>query len=152
MTKKLFTLPLLFAIIALFFAQAEAGKHGRHGKGHRMMKHLEALDLSEDQKTKLGEIREHSKEKKQVIKKKVRAAREQLQKAFFEDRSESELKSLREVVKSARSEMGDHRFEKILAIRKILTPEQRKKFHELRADHKKLKEKKYRHEHSEEEI
>ena len=62
----------------------------------------------------------------------VRQARANLDQAMDQDKDEATLKSFFKSFQEAHDEMAKAGFEQSLAIRKILTPEQRKKMREIR--------------------
>ena len=92
---------------------------------------FQKLDLSDEQKNSLKELRSGDKETHKALREKAKAARKKMAEAFKNDASESILRSSYSDLKSIRSQLADSRFEKKLAIRKILTTEQRKKFNKM---------------------
>jgi len=119
----LLALPLAFGALD---AQARRDRGG-HGHGDYMFK---KLDLTKEQKEKLADLRKNQKGDIKETVKKMRSLREKAKTAFEGTASDSELKAIHQEMKTLRSEIEDQRFQRILAIRSILTPEQRKKFHD----------------------
>jgi Spy/CpxP family protein refolding chaperone len=121
---------VLATSLAPHHAQAQ-GHPGHMGHGDRMMKALDELDLTADQKKKLAEIKKTFKtnEPKHDA---MRAAHEELKAALQGTASDAEVKKKFEAMKAAHDAFMEARFEKVLAIRAILTPEQRAKFKGLR--------------------
>lgn len=99
------------------------------GGGRRI---LEELNLTAEQKSKINEYRERDKEAFKAKREAVQNARRKLEEAMDNPAAgEEELKNLFSEVAKARSEVEAARFESMLNIRALLTPEQRKKFTEL---------------------
>lgn len=93
---------------------------------------FEKLDLSEEQRKKLAEIRKSNAEKVKALQEKLKEAHQKLDSSLDSDASEDVLKKQHQALQDLQNEMSDLRFENILAVRKVLTPEQRKKFSEMR--------------------
>lgn len=91
---------------------------------------LSQLNLTEEQKTKLKELRKDKKPKKSDHGE-IKKLREELQAKYASNASESELKSIHNKIKELRNSKIDNRFERMTKIRSVLTLEQRKKFQEL---------------------
>jgi len=124
------SLILSCSLMAMPFA-ANAGRgHGHGGEG--FMKAIEQLDLSADQKKKLKEIHAGTKGTLKPKRDAMKAAHEELKTAMQGTASDDELRKKFDVFKGARDEFMKARFEKVLAVRSILTPEQRLKFKGLR--------------------
>ena len=108
--------------------------HGmdRQQRGEKM---FAELGLSEDQQKQLKAHREsHRTETKEIFEKmkaKREALRTELEKPNF---SESAVKGLNDELKTLHNRMADQRLAGILAVRKILTPEQYAKFVQLREE------------------
>ena len=97
-------------------------------KDERRNKMFKDLNLTREQKQKIKKIRESSKEQYHAKKQAMRQAHQNLGKAMKEGKSDDELRLLFNELNKVKSEIGLLRFEQALAIRKILTPEQQKKF------------------------
>lgn len=108
--------------------QAFEGDHGQRGE-KRMFKRLK---LTEEQRTKLSEIHKANAPKLEELRKKMKASRTALRTAMENDASDEDLKKAHQEVQAVRAQLDDLRFESILTIRKVLTPEQRKKFGEMK--------------------
>jgi Spy/CpxP family protein refolding chaperone len=111
----------------------------KDGKGGGFEKALKQLELSDAQKKQLKEMRAAHKENKFSQGKELKKLREQMKTQFVSDAPEAELKAIHTKIKSLRDLKAETRFSKLLAIRKILTVEQRKKFQELQMKPKKAK-------------
>jgi len=130
-------------LLAPLTSEARGKNHG--SKGERSEFHdkiLRKLNLTEEQKKKLAEMRKQEKESMRALREKVKAAREKFEQSLNADVSSADLKNVHQNFQTAKTEMANARFEKILKIREILTPEQKKKFKELREkrkhDHKRM--------------
>lgn len=128
---KLLKLSTLIALFSLTpdFAQArgpqsEGGERQHHRRGKGFMK---KLDLSEEQRSKVKEIRQAGKAKRQELRAKVNEAQEAFQAAQKSDASRSEILSKFDELSALKAQMGRLRIEGMLDIREILTPEQRAK-------------------------
>ena len=129
----IFTSPLCFA------------KGGEH-KGH-LKKIFKQLDLSKEQKQSLKKLREEKSADMKGLRQQKKALRDSMSEAMMSDASDDQLRSLHKEVHSKmaniQSQIKTNRFEKILKIRSVLSPAQRKTFFEMK---KKMKMKK-RHRH-----
>jgi periplasmic protein CpxP/Spy len=130
--RQSLTAVLALVFVFIFSAQpAQAGRHGRHGdKGDGKMwrQHFEKLNLTEEQRTQLGEVRKKKIEGLKGIRKQSKDAR----KAFYDklkaDAPEAEIRAANAELRKLKSQKEDARFENMLAVRNILTPEQRKEY------------------------
>ncbi len=131
------------AVLAMAFASPALAGPGGHGKGGWLGKHKEMqakmaadLKLTKEQQEKMKALNEKShpamKEKRQAMK----AAREDLHTTLKGSASDDEAKKKFEVLNKAQDDFARARFEHVLAVRAILTPEQRAKFHDIMKEHK----------------
>jgi len=118
------------------------------GEGRHMERMVKELNLTEAQKKQFKEIKKEQKDAVKAHRKNAKAAMGKLHQAMQSDASEAELRKLHEQVIKIRNEGATARFEKALAIRKILTPEQRKKFRARLGKH--MKERKHMRRHKRE--
>lgn len=98
------------------------------GKGREMQKMAKELNLTPDQKAKMKSIRQNGREEMKAKRDALFAAREDLENSLRGAATDEELKKKFEALQKIQQEMAQGRFEKVLAIRAILTPEQRAKF------------------------
>ncbi len=138
--KKL--MPLVLAMTFLVPTITLAGKGKGGGEGKEMARALKQLNLSEEQKKKLKEMRKANKEKKFESQGELKKLREEMKTKFASDAPESELKAIHAKIKSLRDQKAEARFQKMLTIRSVLTVEQRKKFQELQMGKRKGKKRK----------
>ncbi len=129
----------VFITVMIMSLSLNAMSAGKERGKHRKMGIMKELDLSAEQRKELKEFRKSSKESKKTTRAEIKSLREQMKKSFQSNASESSLKSMHEKLKTLRSNMADFRFNKMLKIRSILTPDQRAKFYELRSKRKKQK-------------
>ena len=140
-TFKTSALVAAFTMAFLLSPLAEAGKkegreggHGHHGKHFygNLKKIKEQLNLTDEQKTKLKDMKAtHGKE---VMKKKQEAmeqAHKDLKEALKSDASDETIREKFAALQKVQEDFAKTRFEHILLIRSVLTPEQRTKFKTL---------------------
>lgn len=139
---------LLFVSVALPFAAsiAVAGPHhGRHGKssGRRLEKAVQQLDLAPEQKTKVQAILDAAKEERAKARLERRDAFDQMR-ALLEQDAPNEAAVLSQADKIGALETEAHKsmLRTLLAVRAELTPEQRAKLKEMKASHRKHRERK----------
>ncbi len=101
------------------------------GRGDRLERLAEELNLTEDQITQMRAIREDTRDEMQALHENLRAEREALHSLMAGEASEADLRSQHEAVQTLHREVADKRFETMLATREILTPEQRTELAEL---------------------
>lgn len=99
--------------------------------GPREGRWIEELDLSPEQSERIQAIREESRQAMEPLREQLRQAREQLQSQIASGDSTDQLRQQHEQVQTLHQQLGDQRFETMLAIRQVLTPEQRAQMAEL---------------------
>ena len=127
----------------LLVAGAMAQGKGKRGEGPPDGKErtfpppgmVKQLELTDEQTKEIKAIHEKNKEAGKTKRSDLRAAHEALKAAMKKDASDKELWKSFDAVQSARSSMAKAHFEEILAIRKVLTPEQRTKFRGMAGKH-----------------
>ncbi|NRA67421.1 MAG: Spy/CpxP family protein refolding chaperone [Pseudobacteriovorax sp.] len=129
MKKFLFALPLMLALSAP--ALSRPGGPGKH------LKHiLEQLDLDESQKTKMTEIRQNSRAAMRAQRQEMKAQRRAFQELLKSNASDEDLRKAFASLENLKAKLSQFRFENMLQIRKVLTAEQRSRFHELKELHR----------------
>ncbi len=103
----------------------------RRQKIERMM---QQLDLTPEQTQQINTIREQSRSEYEALKPEIRANQQQMQSLLASDASNRELRQQYQQMQRLYQQMGDRRFETMLQIREVLTPEQRAKMAQLRSD------------------
>ena len=115
------------------FADRDDGQVRSHHRGRgKYFKILKKIDLTEEQKNKVKEIRKEQRTLLKSIRTNKKAAHKKLHDLMKANAADSLLKSAHKQVLSLRSQMDSARFEKMLKIRKVLTPKQIKKLNELK--------------------
>lgn len=92
---------------------------------------MKQLDLSDEQKVELERIKAEKKDEVENLRSSKKELRKKFKEALLGESSDSELRKLHEKKQQLRQQLGRHRFERMLKVRKILTKDQRKKFHEI---------------------
>lgn len=119
-------LALLVSIVNLKPAEARPGHRGK-------MKEIAAeLNLTTEQKEKMKEINKDRKETLSPKRKAMKEARESLETSLKGSDGADVVKQKFAALQKAQSEFASARFEKVLAAREVLTPEQRSKFKGLK--------------------
>ncbi|WP_204105348.1 MULTISPECIES: Spy/CpxP family protein refolding chaperone [Spirulina sp. CCY15215] len=110
----------------------ERGEPGE--RGDRGMRMFEQLNLSADQKQEIQTIREQAKANSEQLREQMENAREQMQSLMASNASDGELRQQHQRVQNLHQQMGDRRFDTMLQIRQVLTPEQRAQLAEMKPD------------------
>ncbi len=121
---------LVLVSILLGFSLYSHASLAKPGKGH-FKKMFKELDLTPEQQEKMKELRKNKPNQKANFKE-MKELKKQFKEALGSDASESELKKLHSQIQEKKAAMAKQGFEQMLKIRAILTPEQRKKFKDMR--------------------
>ena len=89
---------------------------------------LKDLNLSADQIQKMSAIRNQYQDKISQGRQSVRQSRQELQALMAGDATEAQIRAKYNEIKVLKQQVSDAQFESTLATRKILNPEQRRKF------------------------
>jgi periplasmic protein CpxP/Spy len=92
---------------------------------------VKELNLTPVQIQRLQELRVASKSKTKERRQALRVAKQELAQLIQGNASTDEIRQKRKQVQALQKDLADDRFESTLAIREILTPEQRMKLHQL---------------------
>lgn len=137
---------LAVVVLASAFSHAEGGEKQQKYRGGPVEKLAEELNLSKEQKAKIKDIHEKSREQRKAIHDKIKVAHDELNKIIKSDASDNDVKAKFNDLQTIKMELEASRFENILATRAILTKEQREKFDAFKKDfHKKQGPKKRMH-------
>lgn len=138
------SLPKLISTIMLasFLGLPQAQAQGPGGPGMGMgpdddgppMRMLERLNLSDDQRSQIQTLRETNQSEMKAGREAIRAAHAELRTLMQGEASESDLRTAHAKVQDLMQKQGNERFEQMLKIRAILTPEQRKELGAFRGD------------------
>ena len=105
-------------------------------RGARRLKLMEEINLSDDQKNKLAAIRDEYKEQIQSLRQQMHSERQKLRNLMAETVSETEIRDQHQQVAALGQSLHNLRFESMLRMRKVLTPEQRSQFVQLMKQHR----------------
>jgi periplasmic protein CpxP/Spy len=111
----------------------QPGSGGKRGWGNKWQ---EQLDLSEAQKAQIQKIRDGEKSSSEGLRQQMRAAAEKQRSLMTGDATDEQLRQQYKEMQALRQQASDRRFETMLQIRKVLTPEQRAKAAQLMQDHR----------------
>jgi periplasmic protein CpxP/Spy len=92
---------------------------------------VKELNLSPDQIQRLQQIRKNARGKTQARRQALQTARQELNQLLQSNASADLVRQKRQQVQTLQREIADANFENTLAIREILTPEQRVKWQQL---------------------
>lgn len=125
-------IPLAFAgpHAGAFLAQAQGEKQerGEMHQGDRHQRMIETLGLSADQVSQLKAIHDTAKNDSQAQYEALKTEMEAMQALVSKSASVNELRAKHQKIQSLKQAMGTERFETMLKMYEILTPEQRTKF------------------------
>lgn len=105
-------------------------------KERKMKRMVEELNLTEEQQKKIKAIQENQKDDFIAKKKAAHQARRALKDAMQGDATDDDLRKLYDASQKAKADFSKTRFEQVLSIRAVLTPEQKKKFKGFRRHRK----------------
>lgn len=106
----------------------------RFERGGRRGNLMEELDLTATQRNQLQSIRSEYQPRLMEQKEALEDAYETLRDMMTDDASTSAVRRQHQQVQALRQEMSDLRFESMLEMREVLTPDQREEFAELMED------------------
>lgn len=113
--------------------EEQKGRRGRKGHwGQRGSEMFKELNLTTDQQAKIKAIREQEKSASTEQRKQMKAAFEQMRSLSAGNATEAQLRAQHQQVRQLRQQAEERRFEIMLKIRAVLTPEQRTKMSELK--------------------
>jgi periplasmic protein CpxP/Spy len=118
-------------------AAGDQGKpeRGDRGKGGWGDKWQEQLNLSADQKAQIKQIRDQEKSSSVALRQQMKAAFEKQQSLMTGNASDDQIRQQHKEMQALRQQVEDRRFDSMLKIRQVLTPEQRVKAAQLMKDH-----------------
>ncbi|NES69331.1 MAG: Spy/CpxP family protein refolding chaperone, partial [Okeania sp. SIO2D1] len=103
------------------------------GKG---MRWLQELDLTSEQQERIQAIHEQAKADMESLHQQMQEAREQMTNLMSGNASAEQLRNQQDKIQALHEQLGDKRFETMLAVREILTPEQREQLAQLKEQHR----------------
>ena len=118
------------------FGMTEGAQAGGKGKdrAHEHQEILKRLNLTKEQKEKLEKIRSSAQTQMKALREKKRATRKKMKDAFSTETSKDELKKIHGEMQAIKAQLSSARFERMMAIREILNPDQRKEFHKVKSE------------------
>lgn len=109
-------------------------QHSRHGKrGGGMQRVLQQLDLTPEQLQQIEVIQEQSKNQSQALRQQMQTQRDEMRSLLASDATPEQLQQQHQQAQNLHQQLGDNRFETLLQVREVLTPEQRTQMAELMA-------------------
>ncbi len=96
-----------------------------------MLRFADQLGLSDAQRSEIEAIHSQAQTESEALRTQVQAAHEQMRSLMASDASDAELRQRHDQMQALQQQMGDRRFETMLAIRNVLTPAQRAQMQEL---------------------
>ncbi|MEL6579665.1 MAG: Spy/CpxP family protein refolding chaperone [Cyanobacteria bacterium J06621_12] len=117
----------------------EMGHHGKRGKrgkrgggrGEKMNRLLQQLDLTAEQSQQIESIKEESKANAQELKDQLEAQDRGMKSLLTSDATTEQIREEYQQAQSVHQQLSDNRFETMLQIREVLTSEQRARAAEL---------------------
>ena len=109
-------------------AEEEENKPRRRGRGEQLQ---QILNLSDQQLQQLGAIQKKYRPQMEQLRQKMQATGQELNRMMQGNASENDLRNKHQEMLNLRQQVGNLRFESMLEMRKILTPEQRQQFVQL---------------------
>lgn len=106
-------------------AQNQMPQNKRMGRGDRMEKLLQQLDLTSEQSQQIETIQEQFRSENEALLQEMQSNRQQMHSLLTSDTSAEELRQQHQQAQSLHQQLSDNRFETMLQIRDVLTPEQR---------------------------
>ncbi len=107
-----------------------SGEGPRRGRG-KTEKLIEELNLNDNQVQQLNAIRQKYRPQMQQLREQMQATRQELSQMMQGNTSTTDLRKKHQQVIDLDQKLHNLRFENMLAIREILTPEQRRQFAQL---------------------
>ena len=105
---------------------------GKRRGGYGGMKQvLEQLNLTPEQSQQIEAIHERFHSDNETLYQEMRTNHQQLRSLLASDASEEQLRQQHQNIQGLRQQLGNNRFETMLQVREILTPEQRTQMAEL---------------------
>jgi periplasmic protein CpxP/Spy len=115
-------------------SMTKIAQHSRHGKkGEGMQRVLQQLDLTPEQLQQIEVIQEKSKNQSQALHQQMQTQHDEMRSLLASDATPEQLQQQHQQAQDIHQQLDDNRFETMLQIREILTPEQRTQMAELMA-------------------
>ncbi len=112
-------------------------RHGRNWhRGQKMERLLQQLDLTPEQSQQIEAIQADSETTAQELRQQIQTQHQQMRSLMTSDATTDELRAQYQQAQDLHQQMGNNRFETMLQIREVLTPEQRAEIAELMEQHR----------------
>lgn len=112
-------------------AQGPRGEGEGRGSGDGP-RWLQELNLTPEQSERIRAIHQESKEGSQGLREQMKAAKEQMRNLMNSGASSDQLRQQHDQIQSLHQQLSDRRFETMLKINEVLTPEQRSQLAQLK--------------------
>ena len=106
---------------------------GRGYGGGGIKKLTEKLDLTEEQSTQIEAIQEKYRAANEENYQQLKQVRDEMRSLLSSDANPNQLRQQHQEMQSLRQQLGNNRFEAMLEVRDILTPEQRQQMADMMA-------------------
>lgn len=114
-------------------------EENRLTKKDRTEQFQQVLNLTDEQMQQLSTIRQKYRPQMQQLREQMRTKGEELSQMMQGNASENDLRNKHQEIISLRRQMGNLRFESMLEMRKVLTPEQRQQFVQLMQERRRMR-------------
>ncbi len=132
--RQYFRLGFFTMLMVVGITQAQGQPRDMSPPDFSKMPFMEELNLSEAQREKIKALHESNRPQFEKDREAMHQAKTRFDEAMDGDGSPDEIRKRFHALQKARDAMMSFGFEQALAVREILTPEQRKKFQEVRRD------------------
>lgn len=106
----------------------------RMGRGEGMSKMLEQLNLTPEQSEQIETIKTESRAQNDALHQDMETIREEMRSLLASDASVEQLREQHQRMQEVHQKLSDNRFETMLQIREVLTPEQRSQMADLMSE------------------
>lgn len=107
----------------------------RKGRGYRMERLWQQLDLTPEQSEQIETIQQQSQADTEPLRQEFQQAHAQMRSLLAGNANSDELRQQHQQIQTLHQQLGNQRFETMLQVREILTPEQRSSWAELSQKH-----------------
>lgn len=105
----------------------------KRNRGNRMEKLIQELDLTAEQAQEVREIQERSQAENEALYQQIPTLKQELQSLWASEADSQQIQQQQQQLQAIRQQIGQNRWEDLLEIRELLTPEQRSQMAELMA-------------------
>lgn len=114
------------------------GREGRQGGDRNPMDRFQQLDLTTEQSQQIQAIFQQSKTENESLRQQMEAAREQMESLMSGNATADQLRQQHNTMQNLHQQLDNRRFETMLQIREILTPQQRARLAELKPPQRRM--------------